>query len=110
MLLKGRVLSAWTSLRAAYYPQAATAVLREAQSVEEAASNFLQSHLQALRAPFSAQPAYASDEDSEPEVAMEPRPITPDTRHALPGNPVLPAPPNTLPRSIAIAVACMQAP
>ena len=51
--------------------------------MEEAASNFLQSHLHSFRAPFSAQPAYASDEETEPEIALEQRPLTPDTRHAL---------------------------
>jgi hypothetical protein len=82
MLLAGRVLTTLSSLRAAYCPPLATAVLREAQTVEEAASRFVQGHLNSLRAPFSAQPAYASDEDSEPETVLESRPMTPDTRHA----------------------------
>ena len=82
MLLRGRVLSALTSLRAAYHPHISTVGLREAQSAEQAASSLLQGSLVALRAPFSAQPAYASDEESEPETALESRPITPDTRHA----------------------------
>lgn len=82
MLLAGRVLTTLSSLRAAHCPPIATALLREAQSVEEAASRFVQGHLNSLRAPFSAQPAYASDEESDPEMTMESRPMTPDTRHA----------------------------
>ena len=79
MLLKGRILTTLSSLRTAYSPQLA-AVLPEAGRIEDAASQFLKAVQQTSRAPFSAQPAYASDEDSEPEITLEPRPITPDTR------------------------------
>ena len=81
MLLKGRILTTLSSLRTAYSSQLA-AVLPETGRIDDATGLFLKAVCQASRAPFSAQPAYASDEDNESEITLEPRPITPETRYS----------------------------